>query len=262
MIAMPSQHHPRSEELAAADVQSRSGNDDSCSDQEIRDEESRIREVYAERKRAIPPGRYSAHNPGNVYILRELERHLLANLEPCQPLSSKRILDIGCGTGFWLQKFLSWGAAPENLYGTDLLEERITEARRQLPPQATVSVGNACKLNFADESFDLVLQFVVFSSVLHAPTRRRIASEMIRVLKPGGHMVWYDFFFNNPSNRNVRGVGKKEITDLFPGCRLRFRRITVAPPLTRQMGPLAPFLYPVLAGLGVCYTHYLVQLEK
>jgi ubiquinone/menaquinone biosynthesis C-methylase UbiE len=233
-------------------------------DQELGDEESRIRQVYEERKRAIPAERYSSSNPGNLCIRRELERHLLVELQSfgCQPLSSKKILDVGCGSGFWLQKVLGWGATPENLGGVDLLEDRIEQGRRELPEAVSLSVGSASTLNFADETFDLVLQFVVFSSILHGPARHQIAREMVRVLKPGGHVVWYDFFRENPWNPDVRGVGKKEIRELFPECRLHLQRITVAPPLARHMGQIAPFVYPVLASLKFCSTHYLGMFEK
>jgi SAM-dependent methyltransferase len=233
-------------------------------DKELGDEEFRIRRVYAERKRVTPSDRYSCRNPGNLLIREELERHLLSNLRRFghQPLSSAKILEVGCGSGFWLQKFVGWGATPENLFGIDLMEDRLAEGRQDLPAGATLRVENAARLSYPDETFDLVLQFALFSSVLHVTSKRKIAAEMSRVLKSGGHIVWYDFFLNNPWNRNVRGVGKREIRNLFPECRSNFERITVAPPLTRRMGALARVLYPALASVKVCSTHYLVFLEK
>jgi len=38
---------------------------------------------------------------------------------------------------------------------------------------------------------------------------KKIASEMLRVLKVDGITVWYDFHMNNPQNPDVRGVKKK-----------------------------------------------------
>ncbi len=243
------------------------GNDElrsSQGDKNLAGEESRIRAVYAERKRAIPGDRYSSNNLGNLCMRRELERYLLANLRKfdCGSLSSKKILDVGCGSGFWLHKVLEWGASPDRVCGVDLIEDRIALGRKELPKGVTLNAQSACALSFADDTFDLVLQFVMFSSILHDPTRRRIASEMTRVLKPGGFIIWYDFFWNNPWNPDVRGVRKKEIRELFPNCLPHFRRLTVAPPLTRRMGSLSPFLYPFIARLRVCCTHYLVLLQK
>ena len=233
-------------------------------DREPEAEESRIRRVYAKRKQLIPEDRYSSRNPGNVLIRLELERHLLDTLERihCRGLGSQRILDIGCGSGYWLQRLARWGAEPRNLFGVDLRESGIEEARRGGLRDANLAVGNATKLNFDDETFDLVLQFVVFSSVLDWQTKRQMASEMTRVVKPNGHIIWYDFFVNNPWNPDVRGVGKKEIGSLFPGSRRHLKRLTVAPPFTRRMGRLAPFLYPALAKIKICSTHYLGFFEK
>ncbi|MDI6792500.1 MAG: hypothetical protein QME81_06490 [bacterium] len=45
--------------------------------------------------------------------------------------------------------------------------------------------------------------------------RQRIASEMLRVLKPDG-ILWYDFHMDNPKNTDVKGVKKKEVKQLFP----------------------------------------------
>ena len=169
---------------------------------------------------------------------------------------------MGCGSGFWLQKLVGLGAKPQNLFGIDLRSAGIAEAKQGVLRDANIEVGNATQLAFADQRFDLVLQFAVFSSVLHGPSKHQIASEMVRVLKPAGHIVWYDFFVDNPWNPNVRGVGKNEISDLFAFCRRHFERVTVAPPLTRRMGRFAPLLYPALAGIKICSTHYLGFFEK
>ena len=184
---------------------------DKRQDRELEAEESRIRGVYAKRKQLIPDDRYSSRNPGNVLIRLELERHVTANLERvhCQNLGSQKILDIGCGSGYWLQKLVGWGAEPRNLFGVDLRTSGIEQARQGVLRDANLEVGNATKLNFPDGSFDLVLQFVVFSSVLDWRTKQQMASEMARVVKPTGHIIWYDFFVNNPWNPDVRGVGKK-----------------------------------------------------
>ena len=215
---MSAPHKPSPiDEISLSAVTSEPVNPAELSGQEVGNEESRIREVYAERRRAIPTHRYSSGNAGNLCIRRELERHLLADLRRlgCQPLSSKKILEVGCGSGFWLGKALEWGALAENLYGVDLMEDRIVQARRELPEGVRVSVGSAANLDFADESLDLVFQFVMFSSILHEPTKAQIAREMVRVLKPGGFVVWYDFFRDNPWNRDVRGVRKKEFCSCF-----------------------------------------------
>ena len=43
--------------------------------------------------------------------------------------------------------------------------------------------------------------------------------------------MWYDFRFDNPQNRQVRGIGRRELRALFPQLRGRIRSVTLAPPL-------------------------------
>ena len=126
----------------------------------------------------------------------------------------------------------------------------------------TLKCGNAATLEFADESFDLVLQFTLFSSVLSVQMKRQIAREMLRVLKRGRHIVWYDFFMNNPFNPDVSGIGKREIRELFSGCRATFRRLTLAPPLARGLGHISPVLCDLALRSGLLSTHYLAFLQK
>ena len=56
-------------------------------------------------------------------LLRTLKR--FKGLE----LLDKKILDVGCGSGGVLRDFIKYGALPENLYGIDLLEDRIERAK-------------------------------------------------------------------------------------------------------------------------------------
>lgn len=58
----------------------------------------------------------------------------------------KDILEVGCGTGYWLREFIKWGAQPENVAGVDLLYDHITEAKHLCPDAVRLDCGNAEKL--------------------------------------------------------------------------------------------------------------------
>ena len=145
--------------------------------------------------------------------------------------SAARIADIGCGRGYWLEYFASWNPRSDTLYGIERDWVRVGSAQRRVK-RAHILVGDARDLPWASSSFDLVSQFVVFTSVLDKADRRRIASEMLRVLKPQGRILWYDFFALN-SYRRTRAVRHAEIATLFPDCQIELRRVTLAPPLAR-----------------------------
>ena len=224
---------------------------------------ARIRAAYARRKREVPRDRYSEANPRALIFQRELESRILELLTRECPgrLAESRILDVGCGEGRWLRRFAQWGAAPENLAGVDLLTDRIDAAREAFPSGVRLFCCNAGELPFAGESFDVVSCITVFSSILAPGLRAAVSAEMVRVLRPGGVVLWYDFFVNNPANPDVRGVGKAEISRLFSGCEIELARITVAAPLGRAVATL-PFVYSALARCRILCTHYLGWIRK
>jgi SAM-dependent methyltransferase len=228
------------------------------------EEESRVRNAYARRNDAVEPGRYSPFERANLLRLQELERGCLMLLERhgCRPLENKKILEIGCGSGYWLREFIQWGARPEHLAGIDLLPDRIAEATRLCPAGVTLRCGSATSLDLPDAAFDVAAQFVVFTSVLDASVKRAIAREMLRVLKPDGLILWYDFHVDNPRNPDVRGVKKSEIRRLFPGCTIDLRRITLAPPLGRKVVRFSRILYRFLSGIPFLCTHYVGAICK
>jgi len=186
----------------------------------------------------------------------------LLEAQGCCPLAKKRILEIGCGTGHWLRALIQWGARPENLVGIDLLDERIGEARRLCPQGVELRRANAAALEFPDGTFDIVLQATVFTSILDADLKRQVAREMLRVLKPEGIILWYDFHMDNPRNPNVRGVKRAEIGGLFTGCCVALKRTTLAPPLARVLAKYSWLACWVLEKMPFLCTHYLGVIRK
>jgi ubiquinone/menaquinone biosynthesis C-methylase UbiE len=221
---------------------------------------ARVHHAYAGRDRS----KYVWTSHGHEFVQQERERNTLALLRRYQamPLTDKTILDVGCGSGTWIQQFIRWGACPERVAGIDLLEAPLGRARQALPAAVRLQQGNAAALPFEAEQFDIVLQSTVFTSVLDCAVRRKIAAEMLRVVKPGGLIIWYDFLVNNPANPDVRGVPKREISALFSGCRFDLRRVTLLPPLVRWIAPRSWLLTYALSHVPPFCTHYLGAITK
>ncbi len=223
----------------------------------------RIRTVYAGRK-GVKDKLYNPLDPGAFYLLTSRDRCMLKMLRiflgSHQELQDMRILDIGCGDGNVLRRFVSLGARPENLCGIDLIEERIDRARA-ISPNIRFLIGDGGALPFEDATWDLVLLFTVISSILNPEAQRRVASEAIRVLKSGGAVLWYDFWLN-PTNPDTKGISLSRIRDLFPHCKYVLQRTTLAPPLARR---LARFSWPLcwmLESLPFLCTHYMGLIYK
>src|SRR5262249_36743001 len=200
-------------------------------------EAQRICEAYDRRSKTIPRTRYSPFLPANVLLQHELERRLLKVIgrRTQHELAGKRILEIGCGTGRWLRQFIQWGANPGDLAGVDLLPDRIAQARHLCPNGVDLQCREASHLAFANDSFDIVFQSMAFTSILDAQMKASVAREMVRVVRQQGFILWYDFFVNNPRNPDVRGVGKRELYQLFPECRIDCARVTLTPPVGRLL---------------------------
>ena len=114
------------------------------------------------------------------------------------------------------------------------------------------------------------------SSILDPDIRRNICADMLRVLrspdpasgKPGGMILWYDFWLN-PTNPQTRGIRPAEtcpelsrrIKRLFPNCRYEFHRITLAPPIARRIVPISWLLAYGLERLTIFNSHYLVAIR-
>ena len=225
-------------------------------------EAARIREAYAKRQK--DDIRYSYFSMGNLFMMQEREQRLLALLKrnDLAPLHTKKILEVGCGTGYWLREFIKWGARPENITGIDLLVDRVAEARYLCPEAVRIVDGNAAALAFPDATFNLVVQSTVFTSVLDASMKQQMASEMLRVVKDDGLILWYDYHVNNPWNPDVRGVKRREISQLFPGCHIKLQRITLVPPLVRLLAPYSWLACYVLGKIPWLCTHYLGLISK
>ena len=225
-------------------------------------EELRIKQAYS--RRQPNDNRYSFFNPGQLFRIQQIERRLLSSLRQrgFEPLSTKTIVEIGCGTGSWLREFVTWGAKPENITGIDLLPERVAQAKQLSPATMTIQCGNASQLALPDASFDLVVQSTVFTSILDRRTKKEIAAEMLRVVRSDGLIVWYDYHVNNPSNPDVRGVKKREIHELFPRCNIELHRITLAPPLGHWLAPRSWILACFLEKIPLLCTHYIGIIQK
>ncbi|MCR4292277.1 MAG: hypothetical protein NUV76_05315 [Candidatus Kuenenia sp.] len=93
--------------------------------------------------------------------------------------------------------------------------------------------------------------------------KKSIATEMLRVLKPDGIILWYDYHINNPKTPDVKGVKKQEILELFPHCKIDLKRITLAPPVTRLLAHRSWLACCcLLEKLKIFNTHYLRILNK
>lgn len=223
----------------------------------------RLKDEYASREvRLAGDNRYSIFNPAYLFAVQQRQRSVLSALHVygVNNLSNRSLLEVGCGSGGVLLEFLSYGIKPRNVYGIDLLPNRLIEAHDRLPYSKLIC-ANGENLPYPGFYFDFVLQYTAFSSILDNEVKSNIAKEILRVLKPDGMVLWYDFWIN-PNNPQTRGIRPKEIQSLFPNCKIKFHKITLAPPITKRLVPISWSTATFLEELKLLNTHYLAVIQK
>lgn len=225
----------------------------------MRQETKRVSERYAKRSRT-----YDHLDPAVYMSRQELERALIKWVKKAgfANLSEVSLIEIGCGTGSNLAQFQRLGFSSENLVGNELLPDRVMNARESLPDSIKILAGDALDLDIADSSFDVVFQSLVFTSLLDDDYQNALALKLWRIVKPGGGLLWYDFVYNNPSNKDVRGIPLARVLKLFPEGIPSFQKITLAPPISRRVARFYPPLYSVFNCLPFLRTHILCWLQK
>ncbi len=110
------------------------------------------------------------------------ERHLRALARRLTLHAGQNLLDVACGTGDWLTVASRLGLS---VAGADISERAIAVCRKRLP-HGTFHVGPAERLDFPDDTFDVIS---CLGSLEHFLDQKAALREMIRVLKPAGRIV-------------------------------------------------------------------------
>jgi predicted O-methyltransferase YrrM len=166
-------------------------------------------------------------------------------------LNSISLIEIGAGNGGNINFFKQLNLPVEKLFANELQEDRLKNLHENHPDIQILSGDARTLLPNYSGAFDVVFQSTVFTSILDQEFKKDLASCCLQMLKPGGIVLWYDFAFDNPKNKDVKGIKKKEIMSLFPNCHIHFQKVTLAPPIGRRVGKL----YPIFNSLPFLRTH-------
>src|SRR6201981_1547969 len=98
-----------------------------------------------------------------------------------------RVLEVGVGTGISLPLY----ASNVRIFGTDISEEMLKKAKKRVAEQRLknvegLAVMDAEKLEFPDNSFDVVMAQYVVTAV---PNPEVALDEFARVVRPGGELI-------------------------------------------------------------------------
>jgi ubiquinone/menaquinone biosynthesis C-methylase UbiE len=145
------------------------------------------------------------------------------------------LLEAGCGTGNILSRLYKYKKF--QLCGLDISDKMIQVARRDLPQDVLLKVGDAEFIPWPEDYFDIVLCNASFH---HYPNPEKVLLEMKRVLKPAGKLVIGDptapplirqvlnFMLHICNNGDYRIYSPKEMKKLLKTCGFKpfkFRKI-------------------------------------
>ncbi|MFY9782552.1 MAG: class I SAM-dependent methyltransferase [Acidimicrobiales bacterium] len=104
------------------------------------------------------------------------------------PWRGRRLIDLGCGTGYWLSLYAAEAAHVVGVEPDPMLR-RVAEKRMAGTAGVTIAAGSAEHLPFPDASVDVVhARFAYF----FGPGAERGLAEVLRVLASGGSLVVVD----------------------------------------------------------------------
>src|SRR4029077_20747917 len=114
--------------------------------------------------------------------------HVLDAMRALAPWDGRTLVDLGCGTGFWLPRYAAEAAEVIGIEPDSVLLTRAEQRVRHLP-SVRVAAGSAEHLGLPARSVDVVhARFAYF----FPPNGDAGLTEVLRALRPGGSLVVVD----------------------------------------------------------------------
>ena len=127
--------------------------------------------------------KYDRHVEPSIAALRQI------GIKMYPPREGMHVLDVGCGTGTNLMLYHKAGC---NVFGIDLSPSMVEMARKKFGSRAGIRLGDASKMPYSDDSFDLVTGFFILHE-MPSQIRPVVIREMARVVKHDGRILLIDY---------------------------------------------------------------------
>lgn len=151
-------------------------------------QKDRVRSFFDE-SRSWQGDFYAKNNEYFARLIQRRKQYAVGMLNRLPHGKGGTALDIGCGAGAYLEELVALGYAAT---GVDLSQEMLASSRKRFAaargssPPVTLLQGDAENLPVDDAQFDLVLCIGVLGYLIRD---EKALSEILRVLKPGGHLL-------------------------------------------------------------------------
>ncbi|MDO6497046.1 malonyl-ACP O-methyltransferase BioC [Photobacterium sanguinicancri] len=128
-------------------------------------------------------GKAAANYDKSAAFQRLVGHQLIERLPTLMPVGSK-LLDVGCGTGYFSEQLANRGF---DVCATDLSSQMLEQAKQRCGTQITYQQGDAENLPFSDNSFDVAYTSLALQ---WCPDLSIPLKELRRVVKPGGCVLF------------------------------------------------------------------------
>ena len=141
---------------------------------------------------------------GGLAATDALARHAKIN-------QSTHVLDLCCGLG-GPARYLAYHHGCR-VTGVDMNTDRLAGAvrlteRTKLQDRVLFHHANALQTGLADETFDVIVSQEAFC---HIPDKKTLIAECVRLLKPGGRIVYTDILARNSMTNEIRSRLENEM---------------------------------------------------
>lgn len=148
-------------------------------------------------------------NPRAMASLSPSSRRLAHEMIAQLPSQSRRVVELGAGTGVFTRALIEHGIEPGDLLVVELNNELSKLLKRRFPETHVVN-GNACDLagivattGFGEPGgIDAVISGLGFLA-MPRPMQRRILEEVFAVLAPGSPLIQFTYAPTNPLPRDL-----------------------------------------------------------
>lgn len=140
-----------------------------------------------------------------VPAIQEYRQQML-DLAPITP--GQRVLDVGCGIGHMALRFAESVGPSGQVFGIDKSEVFIREAHRRAQQRnlaVEFKVCDAQQIDLPDQSIDICW---IERVLMYVERPEQVIDEMVRVLKPGGRLIMFDFDYD----ATIIDVRNRELT--------------------------------------------------
>ena len=184
------------------------------------------------------------------------------------------ILDIGSGTGFWIEAWRSLGV--RSITGSDLTHTAVDRLRQDYPESQILQldISEPLKNQLCTKTYDVITAFDVLFHIVDDDDFAAALKNIVRLLRPGGLFIFSDNFLHGAARRAAHQSNRTlDQISLALGCAgLKIHRrapvfiLMNAPIDTRSDFRLLAwraFMYPVhlLPWLGRVYGSALYPIE-